>query len=475
MVNMIRLRSPLLVMSLSVVLCACSSEGNDESHDLSIVPDAKSAMDTVFPDTKADVDAGADSGGDSSPDAAPDASSVLDMVQSDLPSFGGLVIEQIHLDVMMGESALVVGPDGTSVLIDTGGDPHANQIIEVINRRLGKPAVDWVVTTHLHSDHLGAFEKLFAPSAANGNQPLSINLGVIDRGFFDLAASYMQSDTQVQQYCAEVNTSKYSGKRFELCTGPQPAPCDGQGAGAPWVASGCPGLLLGDLLDPGDDSQGALTYINLGEGSRLTFFSINAHVATDNGVVYAEDEGIAIGHGGTFAENARSLGAVIRWGDFHYLFNGDLTGGQWMTAPDAEGFIVAHADTIVEHPGGPLLVSDGDIDVLQLNHHGYGDASGQAWVDWLLPSDGQSRNAVFGCNQMYAFAPDANALKRVGARVQGGYIWMTVPGTLGATHPRLRTAMGAVVVEVTDGGSLYEVSTWTSQGKQQTESFASTN
>jgi hypothetical protein len=181
-------------------------------------------------------------------------------------------------------------------------------------------------------------------------------------------------------------------------------------------------------------------------------------------VVSAEGEGVAIGHGSTDPENARSLGGLIRWGEFAYAFDGDLTGAGDDDVPDMEAFIAARADHLREAP-----LPGGALDVAKLSHHGLRSATQQAWVDWLLPADGHDRNAVVGSNRFYLRSPAQSVLDRVGARVTGGFVWVTRLGILPGSHDRMRVADGAVVVEVRDRGARYRVFVW-KDGVEQQES-----
>ena len=71
---------------------------------------------------------------------------------------GELFIEQIDLGGMaIGESALIVGPDGTSLLVDTGNDAHRAAVRDAVTAATGEPTVDWELLTHYHADHIGGF------------------------------------------------------------------------------------------------------------------------------------------------------------------------------------------------------------------------------------------------------------------------------------------------------------------------------
>lgn len=434
-------------------LAACDGGGAGDGADLAV--DRGGATDIA-------ADAGARDTGDAMlPDLGPDA-----VIPPDVGPDATLVIEQIGLSGMMGAAALVVGPDGTSVLIDVGGDSHAAQVLEAVDRRLGQRVVDWVVITHYHFDHVGGFDKLFQPCAANGNKPITVAHAVVTRGLYDLDSGQLD-EADLKELCQELGKPAWQGKVITLCSGPAAAPCDGA-TGAPWSAAGCPGLLLGNLADPADDTQGALSRIELGGGARLTLYHANSHLATKTGISSAASAGIAVGHGGTFHENARSLGGVIRWGSFLYTFDGDLTG-------QLEAWVVGSAAEIVDLPGSQPLVPTGALDVAQVSHHGFASSTSQAWVDWLLPADGENRNAVIGATSSYVLPPEPAMLNRVGPRVGNGFIWVTEPGLLGAKHAALKVASGAVVVQVASGGSDYQVFPRTAAGDGPAESFVSTS
>ncbi len=395
-----------------------------------------------------------------------------DATSSDGGSAGlELVIEQISIvdALYSGESALVIGPDGTSVLIDVGRSNSAPQVREAIDRRIGSREIDWLVLTHYHVDHIAAVDNLFSA----GDEQITINRGVITRGLNDVGADIVDNNG-FEDFCALHESATWAGKIFDLCSGPSNAPCDGTTTGNPWTASACAGLTRGDLEDPGDDDQGRPSYLDLGGGARLTIYHGNGRLVQNGGVVSAEAEGVVIGYGDTENENGRSLGGTIRWGDFNYVFAGDLTGAGAKEVPDVEGFIAARSAGIVDGAGGAALIPPGGLDVAKLSHHGLRSATQQPWADWLFPADGEDRNAVVGGSGISTgYSPSQNVVDRIGPRVGSGHIWVTHPGLLAGGHDRRLDANGAVVIEVTDSGDQYQMFALTGDGPELAESYTS--
>ncbi len=347
---------------------------------------------------------------------------------------GELLVEQIGLTgEAIGEAALVIGPDGTTVLIDVGNDAHADQVIEALERHRGEAAVDWVLLTHFHADHIGGFDRLFAPSNANGGEPIPVRGGVISRGEVDIGSggANRRELEPVSEWGVE-----HPELTVELCrTGTPRESCEPSADGGPWPADACPGL------------EGGSGEIALGDGAVLSLIAVGGWVRTAGGAERAHD---LDGQLDDDAENGRSVVAALTYGDFAMVFGGDLTGGGKGTA-DVEAAVAAAADW----PGHPLPA--GGVDVIQLNHHGIDSSSGVAWLDWLLPADGTTRHALVGANSAYLAAPDRDVVDRVAPRLNGGTIWVTRRGSLGARDDAVRVAGGSVAIRVDPGGGSYAV------------------
>ncbi len=75
------------------------------------------------------------------------------------PAGSGLFVVTF-IDVWQGDSALLELPDGTTILIDGGDNGHGNQDVLQVMERRGVFALDLVVLTHPHADHVGGLDEV---------------------------------------------------------------------------------------------------------------------------------------------------------------------------------------------------------------------------------------------------------------------------------------------------------------------------
>ena len=355
------------------------------------------------------------------------------------PAPGELFYMQLGLPgVALGESALVVGPDGTSVLIDVGNDSHDDNVaawVTAVHARMNglgfaaRPtaSIDHVVVTHFHADHGDGLREVLRRLPLRGR--------VIYRGLVDLAAANADTAAEV---CAAAPASTLS-----LCVAEAPAGCDPSGwrGGRPAVA--CPGLAGGDLLAGNSSGVG---HLRLG-AARMEFLAVDGRIGGDS-----YEALVGPMRGDSNGENARSLVALLRHGPFRLLLAGDLTGGSSDTDP-VEGFYAARLGAVSDLDGR-------GVDVLHVSHHGRDTSSSSPWLDRLLPIDGRDRTAVMGVSGGHAGSPHRSVLDALFARgrLGGGAVWTTRVAPFGTRAPGLYDADdGAVIVRTLDGGRGYVV------------------
>ncbi len=178
---------------------------------------------------------------------------------------------------------------------------------------------------------------------------------------------------------------------------------------------------------------------DLGDGVTLELVKHRCTVATDDGALdLCADHPEWAEH-----ENAMSTVGVLRYGDFDYLFAGDLPGGGGGD-PDVESALVE-------------LGVVRSADVAHLSHHGKKTSTNQAWVDAVFPDDGLARNALVSASTAYLSAPHQDVLDRAGPRLAGGSVWVTDDGLTAGEHDTMRTLEADVVISVAEGGAAYSL------------------
>ena len=70
------------------------------------------------------------------------------------PAVSGNLLDAYFIDIGQGDCALLVS-DGMSMLIDSGEDEYADEVIRTVSD-YGISTLDYVVVTHAHSDHMGS-------------------------------------------------------------------------------------------------------------------------------------------------------------------------------------------------------------------------------------------------------------------------------------------------------------------------------
>ncbi|MFO0598090.1 MAG: MBL fold metallo-hydrolase [Myxococcaceae bacterium] len=384
--------------------------------------------------------------GGGSPDAGPGP--FMPGVEPSGPVPGEVTLWQLDLAPGIlqrtGEAAVLVGPDGTLVVLDVGNSNHDDEVLAAVrdlNRNWLTPArgyprargdveVEWVLLTHFHSDHIGSFGALAGV--------LSITRGVIHRGFVDVGPGTNASDFQA--LCTQL-TGALATKNVALCHASPDSSCT---VGARSPATSCPGLVLGDLATAADDAMGLPSFIPLGGGARLELLGANGWMLQGATPV----AGAAFGVTDVNEENARSVVSLVRHGAFRYLFAGDLSGSGASTEPDVESYVVNSS---------PQTFAGGGLDVTHANHHARKTSSNANWVNAAAPLDGKARNVLAGINDAYVNSPHQETLDAwtTGQRLGGGRVVVTHRAPLGGTVPELFDANGRVVLQTVQGGDGY--------------------
>jgi hypothetical protein len=367
------------------------------------------------------------------------------------PVFGELTFWQLDLPSgfipKTGEAGILVGPDGTLVLIDVGNSSHADEVKAAVielntqwltvargYRARAPTEVEWILLTHFHGDHIGAFGTLVGPNA------LRVTKGVIHRGFVDVGPAVNESD-----FATMCNALKGPLAGISLCSATTSSPCVIGVERAPAVA--CSGLQLGDLGVATDDAQRENSFVDLGQGARLELLGVNGFVLNDRSIVAPTPFGVT----DVNEENARSIIGLVSHGPFRFIFAGDLSGSGAPTEPDIESKVVALSVKKIGLLG---------VDVAHANHHARKTSSNVNYVNAMTPNDQRSRNVIAGINSAYVNSPHAETLDAwtAGNRLGSGKLFVTNTGALGATSLGLVNVRGRTVFQTIEAGGGYWIS-----------------
>ena len=320
---------------------------------------------------------------------------------------GTLDIHQISTG--RGNSALLVLPDGTTLLVDAG--PGGDVIARYIARTLAPApaALDYAVLTHFHGDHVGGFDEVAArvPIAA-----------VIDRGYDYLTPP--DTDQTFSHYRAAVERLRAKGTRVDR------------------IRVGRADQITAHHPRP----RGS------GEPVEIRAVAANGDVWTGHG-----DETMRIfpplaslGRDDIPSENMCSIGLRLRYGAFDYFTGGDMPG-----VPDAGAPAWQSVETAVARAIGPT-------DVHVVDHHGSIDPESEEFLKTL-------RSPVMILPSWSSTHPSQDALKRMLAvRLYPGphdvFATLVRPETkasIGARADQLKADHGHIVVRVAPGGASYQV------------------
>ncbi|MGM0558729.1 MAG: ComEC/Rec2 family competence protein [Myxococcota bacterium] len=440
---------------IAILASACSSEpsdGNDPTDPTNSDAVVSDASDSNAQESNDTLQSGAEDARDTSDTRRTNCASVPDPPSDPIePTPGELFYMQLGLGgFSIGESALIVGPEGTVVAFDVGNDSHDDDVVDALGSlneqmvRAGFPqrdadTIDHIVVTHYHADHGDGITDLLENVALAGR--------IVSRGMYDLTeAANLNTATKVCDAAAA-----NAGSSIELCTGNEAAPCDDGSRSGIYPASGCPGLKRGNLLGSTDNSRSS--YLPLGS-SRLVFLGANGFM---NGESFAEEIGPLDADDGN-GENARSIVALLAHGPFRMLLTGDLTGGGDDT-DDVESFYASRLSTVSD-------IDERGIDVLHAGHHGRKTSTNATWLERLFSSTERARNVVMGISTAHLNSPHGEVLERIETQgLNGGSIWTTKIATAGDSADALVNADGGrVLLSTVNGGDGYVIQAISDEG-----------
>lgn len=356
---------------------------------------------------------------------------------------GNLEIHQIATG--RGNAALIIGPDGTSILIDAGASnspavsssglrPNATRrpgewIGRYALRHLaatGRVELDYLVATHLHPDHVGDVGT-DTPPGPGGTYVLSGVADVaallpvrtlIDRGFPDYDYPSPPAAPFAANYRAYVNWRRAAGGRCERLRAGASDQIVLRRAGAEY-----PGFLVRNIAVNGSVWTGE------GDTARSAVPDLAQLARAD----YPD-------------ENMCSIALRISYRTFDFYTGGDLT------ASTAEG---TQPWRDVETPAARVT---GAVDVAVANHHAYFDAVGseavralrpRVWVvpAWHVTHPGIAQLERMLSERLYAGPRDVfiTDLTEAAALLNQRFL------------PRVASTSGHVVVRVDPGGARYRV------------------
>jgi beta-lactamase superfamily II metal-dependent hydrolase len=234
---------------------------------------------------------------------------------------------QIHyINVQQGQSTLIIGPNGTTILFDGGYEFKGTTEVVPYLQSIGIPAsqsLDYIIASHRDTDHFVGLTEVIT-YGYNAYH-------VLDNGS-DKTNTYVQ---------AFLN------------------------AAATTTAGGVTAISLGTVID-------------LGYGATATCVAANGSVIGTGAI-----------SGGTSDENDRAICLLIKYNDFDFVLNGDMGGGASDSACTGRGTTQINMESPMLRaimPAGvhPLLSQYG-VEVAHVGHHGSESSTNSDYMNILTP------------------------------------------------------------------------------------------
>lgn len=360
-----------------------------------------------------------------------------------IPAWSPGTLEIHHIDTGRGNATFILGPDGTTILIDCGAStddletsaaprPNASRapgewVARYIQKHAaaaGRNELDYMIATHIHPDHVGDIAKGavagscgFIPTGLSQVDALVPARTVIDRAYPDYGANPPLSAPFASNYLAWLDRRQREGRRVEA-------------------------LLVGS------DRQIALRSPKAHPDFSIRNVAANGRVWTGrrNEVrnVFADKRASA----STVRppENTCSIALKLSYGRFSYFTGGDLNA-------DTYDGLAPWLDIET-----PVVRAVGRVEVALADHHGYFDACGPEFVKALDPQ-------AFVIPSWHVTHPGSAQLERMlggraGEKARDVFALEMLPANrlINARFVRkLKSDFGHVVVRVAPGGESYTI------------------
>jgi beta-lactamase superfamily II metal-dependent hydrolase len=358
-----------------------------------------------------------------------------------LPAWSRGVLDIHQISTGRGNSAFLIFPDGTTMLVDAGAandgvkmadtDPRPDAsrtaggwIVRYVQRAMAPaaPHLDYALLTHFHPDHMGAPTAASIASKSGAfkltgiaevGEAIPIDL-LIDRGYAYLPPP---EDAMLKNFHAFVNEYKNRTREETIKVGRVDQIVLRHDAKA------FPNFEVRNVAGSG------MAWTGTGDEARSIFPPLES--------IAAEDKP---------SENMCSIGLRIRYGKFDYFTGGDMPG-----VPDAGAPEWQSVETAVARVIGPT-------DVHVADHHGSIDPESAGFLSTL-------RSSVIIVPAWSATHPSQDSLKRMMAtRLYPGPhdIFVTTlreptKASIGSRVDQLKAQHGHIVVRVAPGGDEYRV------------------
>lgn len=376
---------------------------------------------------------------------------VITDAQERFPQWKEGEMEIHHINTGKGESVFCILPDGTTLLIDAGDigngeDPRNTRTIPDSSREAGEwiaryisglikyrkeKSLDYVLLTHFHGDHMGAYSTGYPKTKTGGDYIVN---GLTEVAEYLPFSKMIDRDYPTYNYPGRIKSPVFGNyKRF-----------------VDWNITHRG--MKAERFIPGSNKQFTLLYnpVKYQETFEIRNIVANGEVWTGVGseTRHHFPELKDLKPGETIHENNCSAGIRISYGRFDYFNGGDITGSVYFNSP---------LWTDIETPVAKAL---GPVEVCEVNHHGWRDAMNEYFIAavrpqvfvmqvWNVSHFGLDVLARMQSQNLYAGERDIFATNT--PQISRDYI------SESRNMKRLKGDRGHVVIKVQPGGQSYHV------------------